>query len=457
MKTRKMLATWRVAEMSLFAALFVSACGGGSSGEPDMVGQLEPTTGTIGILFTDAPTDDYSAIKLDVVEAILIGGDDSHTPVFEGVEPIDLLDLTNFSEPVVFGEVPVGNYVKLRLMIDNLELVPLDGGPSIFPSLPANGKIDLLQPDGFDVLPGRTLMMEIDMDANKSIHIVGAGNSGRVNFRPVVKVNIFDGGMPHKLARLEGSVSGTPNAGAGSFVLCDFDSPDMCVDVGTDSTTGIFGDDGLGTEFGTLADGNSVVVIGTYSSDPIVLNAIVVEIGGNAVQVGGNVVNEPMDGEFLLYTNDDTDVLVELQPGTKFYDESGPIDASAIMLGDDVEVEGVMPEVAPEDPTLLRAALVFLEAEDAEQLSGTIGTDPNAGDRTFELMTESSELVCVRVNEDADILLVNTELSEITMAAFTDLLKDQVVELFGVTAEDSCFEAAEVIVDLNASPPPPAP
>lgn len=457
MNTRKLLASLRVATVAFAAALLVTACGGSSTSETNVAEPPVPTTGTIGILFTDAPTDDYSAIRLDVVEAILIGGDDSQQPVFEGVEPIDLLDLTNFSEPVVFGEVPVGNYTKLRLMIDNLELVPRDGGDSIFPRLPANGKIDLLHPDGFDVLPGRTLMMEIDMDANKSIHIVGAGNSGRVNFRPVVKVNIFDGGMAHKLARLEGSVSGTPNAGAGSFVLCDIDSPDHCVDVGTDSMTSIFGDDGLGTEFGTLADGNPVVVIGTYATDPIVLNAIVVEIGGNAVQVGGNVVSEPMDGEFLLYTDDETDLVVELQPGTKFYDESGPIDASAIAFGDDVEVEGVMPEVAPEDPELLRAALVFLEAEDAEQLSGTIGSEPDADNRTFDLMTESSELVCVRVNEDADILLVDTELSEVTMAAFTDLLMDQVVELFGMTAEDSCFDAAEVIVDLNASPPPPAP
>jgi hypothetical protein len=168
------------------------------------------------------------------------------------------------------------------------------------------------------------------------------------------------------------------------------------------------------------------------------------------VQVSGNVVNEPMDGEFLLYTNDETDVLVELQPGTKFYDESGPIEASAIAFGDDVEVEGVMPG----DPDVLRAALVFLEAEEAEQLGGTIGSEPDADNRTFDLMTESSELVCVRVNEDADILLVDTELSEVTMAAFTDLLMDQVVELFGMTAEDSCFDAAEVIVDLNASPAP---
>ena len=35
---------------------------------------------------------------------------------------------------------------------------------------------------------------------------------------------------------------------------------------------------------------------GQYGTDPIVLNAIVLEIGGNAQQVKGNVVSAPMDG-----------------------------------------------------------------------------------------------------------------------------------------------------------------
>lgn len=453
MNTQNAFATLRVATTTLMASLLVASCGGGNSTNDDTA-ILPSNVGTVGLLFTDAPTDEYSAIKLDVVEAILIGGDDSQEILFRGVEPIDLLDLTNYSEPVVFGEVKVGNYKKIRLMIDNLELVPLDGGDSVFPPLPANGKIDLLHADGFDVLPGRTLMIEIDMDANKSIHIVGRGNSGNVNFRPVVKVNVFDGGMPHKLARLEGSVSGIPNSGDGSFTLCDFDSPDHCIDIATDSMTSIFGDDGLGTGFGMLADGDSVVVIGQYSSNPFVLNAIIVEVGGNAVQINGNVVSDPTDSQFLLYTNDGSDVVVELQPGTKYYDETGPIDASAIELGIDVEVEGVMPDVAPEDPALLRAALVFLEAEEAEQLSGTVASEPDAVARSFDLMPKSEELVCVRVAEDADILLVDTANSEITMADFEDLAIDQVVELFGMTAEDSCFDATEIIVDVVASTAP---
>ena len=62
----------------------------------------------MGILFTDAPTDYYEEINLTVLQAILIGEDEKQEFVFEGEEPINLLDLENFSEPVIFGEVQAG-------------------------------------------------------------------------------------------------------------------------------------------------------------------------------------------------------------------------------------------------------------------------------------------------------------------------------------------------------------
>jgi len=457
MKTRNVLASARLFAATLFISLFVAACGGGSS-EPADTQAAQPNTGTVGLLFTDLPTDAFSSIVLTVSEASLIGSDDSHHVLFSSApgeeRHIDLLDLTNYSEPVIFGEVAVGNYKKVRLQLDSIELFPKDGSPSFFvDKLPANGKVDLLQPDGFDVLPGRTLMIEIDVDANKSIHIVQAGNSGKVNFRPIVRVNIFDAGMPHKLARLEGAVTGDPDALAGTFVLCSIDAPDHCVDVATSDMTSFFNDAGLDTDFSNLADGDMVVVIGEYGTDPIVLNALVVENGGNAEQITGTVASNPADSQFLVLTIDGLDYVVELQAGTKFYDASGPITADLIALGDRVEVEGVVPPKADaEDPDLIRAALVFLEANEAEQLSGTIAAATlDADARSFELTTDG-EPVCVRVAEMASILLVNTTDAIVTAGTFADLADDQVVDLFGTTAEDACFDADEVIVDVT--PPP---
>jgi len=436
--------------MALVASLALAACGSSSSDSETQQQVPTATTGTVGLLFTDKPTDDYSSIILTVSEAVLIGGDDSQQILFQGEEHyIDLLDLTNYNEPVMFGEVEAGNYTKIRLMIDAIELVPMDGSDAFFiEKLPANGKVDLLHPEGFDILPGRTVMIEIDVDANKSIKITDAGKSGKVNFRPVVRVNIYDGGLPDKLARLEGAVSGEPNATDGTFVLCSIDAPDYCVDIATDTMTSYFDGEGLDTNFGALTDGAMAVAFGQYSTDPsVVLNAVLVEIGSNPEQITGEVVTEPASSQFLVLTINGIDITVELQPGTKYYDESGPVAADAVVLGARVEVEGVKPVDA--DPELIRAAIVFLEAREDDLLSGTIMDPIEAGPpQTFVLATESGDRnVCVL--DDATILFVDAANATVTVGTFAELAVDDVVELFGEMAgDDSCFEANEVIVEV---------
>jgi len=437
-----------LAALALASSLVLVSCGGSGGNDSN---NNDGRTGTIALLFTDRPTDEFNAIKLNVVEARLIGGN-SQQVLFQGSEPIDLLDLQNYSEPIIFGEVEAGVYTKLRLIIDNLELVPKDKGPSEFPALPANGRIDLLDPKGIEILPGRTLVAEIDMEANKAIHIVGAGNSGRYQFRPVVKARFADGNagiLPLKLARLEGTAQEV-NAN-GSFTLCDIETPDSCLEVSTDGDTSIFDDQGLPTGFSTMMNGDTVVVIGSYTvNNGITLNAVLLEIGGNAVQFRGSVVSAPANDRFLVLRSEGEEIVVELQQGTKFYDEDGELDESAIVVGAEVEVEGVAPPNADAgDPDLVRAALVFIEAEEDVQASGTIIAPIDAASRSFGL-TQTSGDICVRVDGDADVLLVDVAASEVTMAEFGDLAVGQVVDLFG--RMNDCFDANEVIVDVNASP-----
>ena len=444
----------RLASLALAASLFIASCGSGGDNSK-VSNNPTATTGTIALLFTDRPTDEFSAIKLNVTEAILIGGDSASGQqiLFQGSEPIDLLDLTNYSEPIIFGEVNAGIYTKLRLVIDDLELVPNDGSPSEFPKLPANGKIDLLDPSGIEILPGRTLIAEIDMEANKAIHIVSSGSSGKYQFRPVVKANFMDGdlgNLPNKLARLEGTASNVDPAG--TFVLCDVESPDSCIDVSTNEDSSIFDVDGLDTGFGTLMNGDAVVVIGSYSVDgSILLNAVVLEIGGTAEQIKGSVVSTPANEQFLVLRVGGEEIIVELQAGTKFYDENGALGAASIVIGADVEVEGVQPAQADiTDTDLIRAALVFIEAEADDQATGTIIDPLDAVSRSFGLTQAGGGDICVRVNDDADILLVDTAASEVTMATFAELAVGQVIDLFGKM--NDCFDANEVIVDVNASP-----
>jgi hypothetical protein len=192
-------------------------------------------------------------------------------------------------------------------------------------------------------------------------------------------------------------------------------------------------------------------VIGSYSvNGDILLNAVVLEIGGNAMQYSGSVVSTPENSQFLVLRSGGEELVVELQEGTKFYDAEGELDASAIVVGADVEVEGVAPEKADAaDPDLVRAALVFIEAAADEQASGTIIEPLDTATRSFGL-SQSAGDICVRVDAEAAILLVDVAASEVTMAEFDALALGQVVDLFGVMSD--CFDANEVIVDVNASP-----
>ncbi|MDH3266950.1 MAG: DUF4382 domain-containing protein, partial [Gammaproteobacteria bacterium] len=437
MNLSQRIASARAATLALAAAVFLAACGGGTSGSAPVVETPTATTGTFGLFITDKPSEDFAEINLDVTKAVLIGGDDMQQVLFDiadGADPreIDLLDLTNFNEPIVFGEVAVGTYTKLRLYIDNLELVPHDTGDGpveviSIDKLPANGKIDLLDQDGFEVLPGATLLAEVDIDANKSIKVTGAGNSGQYKFRPVVKVQFSNDGGQDKLARFEGFVS-DPLDPAGSFSLCATETAENCVDIMTGINASFFDIDGAPTDFTGVALDSPVVVIGRYQVDPdIFLDAIVVEIGGTAVQVKGQAVSNPLDNKFLLLAEDESDLTVELQPNTKYFDADGEIGADAIVLGAAVEVEGVLA-----DPDILRAAFVFVEAEDDEQISGTINSDIT--DRTFELLlSDASTTVNVTVLDDADILLVDEGASEVTIGDITSLANGQSVELFGTS------------------------
>jgi hypothetical protein len=436
----------RVRSIAALLALFVilTACGGGSGGDAPA-----STTGTVGLLLTDLPTDDLAEINLDVTEAILIGGPGQQT-LFSGNIRINLLDLANFNQPIAFGEVPVGRYTKLRLRLENLELVEHDGD-KFYPALPANGKIDLLDQGGFDVLAGRTLLVEIDIDANKSIHVVSTGN-GKYQVRPVVKVNFMDGGLPGKLARIEGRIDQILDVAAGTFVLCAIDNPDMCLDVDLADDGCVLDVNGEPTTFDTVALEDMVVVIGRYRhmNNDVAIDAIFVEQGA-ASQYRGTV-NSKLgdDGTFLMIDRDGNEITVELQKGcTRVFGPEGEItDGTALQIGLGIEVEGVLiPPAVTGDPTLLRAAMILIDGDDEdEQLSGTIA-DPVV-DPGFNLSTAGGD-ICVVVDDGATITLVSDGGATMEPGDFSDLLALQSADAFGELGVDGCFHANELVVHID--------
>lgn len=439
----------RSATAILFVMIFfLASCGGGSGGSNGISPQ-DPGTGRVVILLTDMPTDDFEAINLDVTEAILIGESGQHT-VFTGNTRINLLDLQNYVQPIALADAPVGTYTKLRLRINNLELVEHDGTTTHNPPLPANGKIDLLDQGGFDVLAGRTLVVEIDIDANKSIHVVQTGNSS-YRVRPVVKVNFTNIGLPDKFARVEGRIDTILDATAGTFVLCALDNSDMCIDVDLNDDGCVLDVNGQPTTFDTLAAENIVVVIGRYVrvNNELAIAAAFVEQGA-ASQYRGTVNSKPGDdGTFLMIDRDGNEITVELQKDcTRVFGPDGEItDGTALQIGVGIEVEGVLiPPATDDDPTLLRAAMILIDGDDEdEQLSGTIAdpvVEPN-----FHLMTAGGDM-CVDVEDGAIITLVSDGGATMEPGTFADLKAGQSADAFGELGTDGCFVANELVVQI---------
>ena len=431
--------------MLLGLSLFVAACGGsGDGGVPQ-----DQATGTVALLLTDLPTDDVKEINFDVVEATLIG-DEGQQSVYSGSTRVNLLDLENFSQPIAVSEVPAGTYTKLRLQIENFEIIDNDDVRHR-PRPPANGRIDLLQPGGIEVIPGRVLVAHVDMDANKSIHLVQTGN-GKYRLRPVVRVHFMLDELPGELVRIEGEIVELGNE-PGDFVLCSLDDPDTCFDVSLAPRASVFDTDGTPIEqigIDTFAVEDMVVVIGTYldsgGDDRPDIAAVVVE-KGTAEQVRGIVTEIPdADGLFLVIDSGGTTTTVELQSGyTKIFGPSGEaLTPDALQVGQGIEVEGV----SGGDPAVLRAALIILDSdEDPEQLSGTIAVP--ISEPEFILSTAAGDIeVCVNV--DATITVISDGTS--ADGTFADIQEGRTAYVFGqLDATDGCFDASDVVVETPTS------
>ena len=392
-----------LAGLAATALVTLAACGGGGSdSNDDGTGPTPqgPTTGAVAVLLTDAPTDEFCQILATVESIDLLSDSGSPTNVFVGPETVNLLDLRNYTDffsidPVV----PVGTYSKVRMTLSDLALVQCDaaGVPEPeagweHPRLPGNGKLDLNPRGTFQVVGGETLVIELDMDMNKSLHVHQTGN-GRWQFRPVVFVTIRPDDT--KLVRVFGRVE---NLGATSFELCpvepvssmddDQSAPSTeCIDVFTDAETGIFDETGTPVDMSAVANDDLLTAIGflgLYDNgdadsrlDDLRLNAVVLELGAldTFERILGAVVAAPgtngifeFDGAPIDPATGVFDVL--LQPGTRIFALGSNEELSAIapqpgILG---EVNGVFTApLTSGEP--LKLSLVVLDQDTTPEVS----------------------------------------------------------------------------------------
>jgi hypothetical protein len=282
------------------AALLLSCGGGGGSSSGGGTDSGTTSTGSVAVLLADGPADDYDHIYIWVTEVSLIPAAGSAAPVtifqtneFEDGYRGHKVDLLAYRDEdfilTVKKDVPAGKYAKIRLEISHIETV---GGPcdDNWVKLPS-GKIDLNPREPFFVVKGGTLSIRLDIDADKSINLHEAGNSGKCIFRPVVFVDIEEGApvgrcpkiVSGKISQLLNDDSETPPEG---FVL-DLDGNRSQLEVKLSEQTAIFDEDGDFSDASALAEGQAVKVRGKLDDKGVLVASLVVI--GNVFDVSGEV------------------------------------------------------------------------------------------------------------------------------------------------------------------------
>jgi hypothetical protein len=131
--------------------------------------------------------------------------------IIEDNNPFDLTELEGGLQQILaMAEVPAGKYTQIRMNIAMVEVTYLKNGDTEETTVEAtipSGKLKFVRP--FEVVEGETTTLLLDFIADKSVVITGASQSPqpKVIFKPVVKLSIEQGGKPHQLTSVEGTIS----------------------------------------------------------------------------------------------------------------------------------------------------------------------------------------------------------------------------------------------------------
>lgn len=477
----------RLAAIFAFSAMLAVGCGGGDGGD------VAQPTGSVALLMTDGPTDKVCAIYLSVTRVELLGGPERVT-IFEGDVTFDLRKLEDASQLFVIAEdVPKGHYSKIRFTLRDLELVECDGDGNAInrfhPNLPGNHKLDLNDHGGFFVAQGKTLVVELDWDAGKSILIVSTG-SGKYQFRPVVFVNVISDHFPGRLARLSGIIQDL-DLEASSFRLCrshivtlssdDGDDHDRdrgsCVGVIIQDDTSVFAPMGTPVSPDQLADGEPATVIGRvrivdHDGDRPLRLLIAAEV----IELGPRGTYTPLRGLAQATVDDMHQFPLELAPGqgfaegsvipvelapdgavpgTKIFSRRGrELGPAAIQAGIRTLVDGII-EL---DPNLVKAALLILaiNPDSDRRLSGTILDVSDDGGQIIFSPDGGTGDICVNTDADTDAFLISesNDSASSEMVSINDDLEGLRADIYGDDGIGGCVEADTIIAFAGAMAAP---
>jgi len=461
----------------------LSSCGGGGGGGGGFIPSVTGSagTGSVAILLTDNFTEEFSKIIVTITKIELLSEHGKYT-VFSGRRKFDFLNLRN--ETTLLGiedRVPAMCYEKIRLTVEDVKLFDANGDPILEPvALTGNNKIDLNPRQDFCLAAGKSLTIQLDLDAKNSLI---KQNNNRYKFDPVVFIDIIGNLPPDKLVRVPGIIHHIDEA-ARQFTLCPITvegltelhhDNDSCITVSVLNDTSIFHADSNGrpASFEDLKLRDRVTAIGFFSrmSCPYndhddsdsdfdhdndacrVLDAVVVEIG-EFQKIKGTVLTEvdttTEPYSFMLTLNPGQlpvtgdQIKVVLQDDTKIYSvkHGELVDWRSLVPGSSVEIDGIALDSDDPDtePDFINAVFILIDL--TNKLSGVI-MEIDYRAKTFRIDGVHD---CVAVPDDAQIYLIKKAENSSALIDILGLSDGMQADVYGHEYDTGgCFKAKSII------------
>ncbi|MDH4197180.1 MAG: DUF4382 domain-containing protein [Candidatus Aminicenantes bacterium] len=153
------------------------------AGEEQASGKQGAQQGKFSLYITDAPLEAEEVVVNYREIAVHKTGAGFET-IWTGTNKMDLIKLLNDKELLLDAELTAGFYTQIRFVIDSGHVVV--GGIQYPLEVPSS---EIKISANFQVQEGGTTTVVLDFDAEKSVHVTGAGkNNKKYSLRPVILV-----------------------------------------------------------------------------------------------------------------------------------------------------------------------------------------------------------------------------------------------------------------------------
>ncbi len=336
--------------------------------------------------------------------------------------------------------------------------------------LTADGKIDLIPDSPFQVIPGNTLHILLDMDTNNSILAPQTGDSS-YQFRPIVHIKIRDELKTQRVS-LNGTIASI-DSGNKTFVLehhililClpDNNSEDQnqtyfFTRVFVSADTSIFESNGRPGSFDSLRVGHQVLVRGPVSEGGLYATARLLEIG-SYLRINGYINSGINDNNQFGFTPAEAqgvqgDLVVQVFPQSLILDAEtfNELTPEDLILGKRITIRGVLS--VGQESVLLHVSLIKIKQQPRPvHLEGTI-EELDLLNQSFTLVRENDSLSVFKPAAGVVMHIYlrdgNEDSLEIELIPFSSLHNGDKVDVIGIFEGSDVFRARVLIIEELSS------